>query len=307
MNPCRATPSGAVRRPGRGLVHRLCLGLVILAAVSGPAAVAAQAPVRVLSFNIRYGTAPDGEHVWPNRRPLVIATVLDHAPHVLGVQEALRGQLDALDSALPAYRELGVGRDDGRTAGEYSALFVDTARFAILDHGTFWLSDTPDVPGSTSWGNRITRIVTWARLVDRAEGGADTLRVYNLHWDHESQPSRERSAQLLRQRMESDGSPGDRVIVMGDFNSDERNPAYLSLLADVNVSLHDAFRAAHPDAQSVGTYHAFKGDSTGGMIDHILVGAGWRVEASGIDRRKFGALWPSDHFPVWAVIGVEAR
>src|SRR3546814_4371020 len=97
------------------------------------------------------------------------------------------------------------------------------------------------------------------------------------------------------------------IVVMGDFNSAGRNPAYLSLLADVNVSLHGAFRVAHPDAQSVGTYHAFKGDSTGGMIDHILVGAGWRVEASGIDRRTFGALWPSDHFPVWAVIGVEAR
>lgn len=305
----RATLVEAVRGPGRRFSPRPLVGLLVALGAVAPAVVQAQAPIRVLSFNIRYGTAPDGDHVWTNRRPLVITTIHDHAPHLLGVQEALRAQLDALDDALPAYRELGVGRDDGRTVGEYSALFVDTARFAVLNHGTFWLSDTPDVPGSTSWGNRITRIVTWARLVDRAEGasGADTVRVYNLHWDHESQPSRERSAQLLLARIAADGSPGDRVIVMGDFNSDEENPAYIALLADTSASLRDALRVRHPDARMVGTYHAFKGDSAGGMIDHVLVGPGWRVEASGIDRRKFDALWPSDHFAVWAVLGVDAR
>lgn len=110
---------------------------MLLAAVSGPAAVAAQAPVRVLGFNIRYGTALDGEHVWPNRRPLVIATIHDRSPHILGVQEALRGQLDALDGALPAHRELGVGRDDGRV----EASGIDRRRFGALwpsDHFPVW-------------------------------------------------------------------------------------------------------------------------------------------------------------------------
>jgi endonuclease/exonuclease/phosphatase family metal-dependent hydrolase len=273
---------------------------ILVALIIGASSAGSQAPIRVLSFNIRYGTAPDGDHVWENRRAGVAAVIHDHAPHLLGVQEALRGQLDELAARLPNHREIGVGRDDGRTAGEYSALYVDTVRFRVIDHGTFWFSDSPSVPGSTSWGNRITRISTWARLVDRVAG--DTLRIYNLHWDHESQPSRERSAQLLLQRLTTDGAPTDRLLVLGDFNADEGNPAFRAVLGDDRIRLREAFRAVYPDAAGVGTYHAFRGDSTGGMIDHVLVGPRWIVADAGIDRRRLGARWPSDHFAVWAVL-----
>lgn len=264
------------------------------------AAASAQAPVRVLTFNIRYGTANDGAHVWPARRAHVISTIRDHAPHLLGVQEALRFQLDELHAALPGFQEIGVGREDGRTAGEYAALLVDTLRFGVLGSGTFWLSDTPDIPGSMHWGNRITRVTTWARLVDRATG--DTVRVYNLHWDHESQPSRERSARLLLQRIAADANAGDAIVVMGDFNSDETNPAFTVLVSDQGVPLHDTFRARHPDATIVGTFNSFRGDSTAGKIDAVLVGEGWETIDAGIDRRRFGALWASDHFAVWATL-----
>jgi endonuclease/exonuclease/phosphatase family metal-dependent hydrolase len=279
--------------------HKAVLAAVLLL----PGAIPAQAPVRVMSYNIRYGTAPDGDHVWPNRRDHVITTLRDHAPHLLGVQEALRAQLDEIAPALPHHRELGVAREDGKADGEYSALLVDTVRFVVLDHGTFWFSDTPEVPGSTSWGNRITRISTWARLVDRAT--QDTVRVYNLHWDHESQPSRERSAGLLLARLASDRSPGDFLLVLGDFNADEENPAYRALLGNAGTPLRDAFRAAHPNARVVGTFNAFRGESAGGMIDHVLVGAGWHVTDAGIDRRRFGTLWASDHFAVWAILRRE--
>jgi len=273
-----------------------------------PGSVSAQAPVRVLSFNIRYGTANDGAHRWDARRDAVIATMRDHAPHLLGVQEALRFQLDELARALPAYRELGVGRDDGRTAGEYAALLVDTARFAVLAHGTFWYSDTPTIPGSMHWGNRITRIATWARLLDRATG--DTVRVYNTHWDHESQPSRERSAAMLLARIRGDDGASDRVLVLGDFNSDEANPAFRMLVEpagrDGAVGLFDTFRAADPNATVVGTFNGFKGDSTAGKIDAILAGPGWTVDGAGIDRRRWGELWASDHFAVWATLRPRA-
>jgi endonuclease/exonuclease/phosphatase family metal-dependent hydrolase len=280
--------------------------LLVIAAASlssvaaTPAPAAAQAPLRLLTFNIRYGTARDGDHAWPNRRAHVVTTIRDHAPHLFGVQEALRFQLDELAAALPGYRELGVGRDDGRTAGEYAALLVDTARFAVLAHGTFWLSDTPDVPGSMHWGNRITRICSWARLADRATG--DTVRVYNVHLDHESQPSRERASQLVRERMRTDAAPGDRLLLLGDFNADETNPAYRMLVDAGTPRLADTFRARHPSATVVGTFNAFRGDSTGGKIDAILVGPGWQVLDAGIDRRRFGALWASDHFAVWATV-----
>lgn len=280
-------------------MFRLTLVLLLLACLP-VMPVPAQAPVRVLTFNIRYGTADDGAHVWLARRSHVIATVRDHAPHLLGIQEALRFQLDELHAALPGYQEIGVGREDGRTAGEYAALLVDTLRFSIIGKGTFWLSDTPDVPGSMHWGNRITRVTTWARLVDRATD--DTVRVYNLHWDHESQPSRERSAQLLQQRIKADPGVGDAIIVTGDFNSDETNPAFTTLVSTSSVPLHDTFRARHPDATIVGTFNSFRGDSTAGKIDAVLVGERWETIDAGIDRRRFGALWASDHFAVWATI-----
>lgn len=286
----------AAMRQVRGIV-----ALILLAAISPPAA--AQEPLTVVSFNIRYGTAQDGDHAWPHRRDLVAATLRDHAPHLVGIQEALRFQLDEVARDLPGYREVGVGRSDGQTLGEYAAILVDTARFAVLSEGTFWFSDTPSVPGSMHWGNRITRIATWARLTDRVTG--DTLRIYNVHWDHESQPSRERSAALLLERMATDFSSRDRLILTGDFNAGEDNPAFQILLQDARVPLRDTYRARHPDAEVVGTFNAFRGDSTGTKIDAVLVGPGWDVIDADIDRRRRGALWPSDHFLVWGVVKRE--
>lgn len=279
-----------------GHAATLLSGAIFLALLTIPSG--AQEPVDVMSFNIRYGTADDGDHSWQNRRDHVASTILDHAPHLLGLQEALRSQLDELRVVLPGYAEIGVGRDDGQTLGEYAAIMVDTARFTIIDHGTFWLSDTPEVPGSMHWGNRITRIATWARLADRRT--RDTVRIYNVHFDHESQPSRERAARLLLDRMSSDASVTDRLILVGDFNSGEDNSAFRLLLGDTRVPLIDTFRVMHPNATAVGTFNAFRGDTTGEKIDAILTGPGWKVLAADIDRRRFGALWPSDHFPVWA-------
>lgn len=270
-----------------------------------PFAVNAQAPIRVLTFNIRYGTANDGAHAWPNRRAAVIATIRDYTSHLLGLQEALRFQLDEIRSGISRYREIGVGRDDGIAKGEYAALLVDTTRFAVLASGTFWYSDTPDVPGSKHWGNNITRITTWARVTDRATG--DTIRVYNLHWDHESQPSRERSARMLLDRIAADGSPADGVIVMGDFNSDEQNPAFRALVTGEPGPLRDTFRAMHPNAVAVGTFNSFRGDSTLGKIDAILVNQRLVPMGAGIDRRRFGDLWASDHFAVWAAVRRPSR
>lgn len=277
---------------------KIALAALLLSTVAPP--VLAQAPLRVLSFNIRYGTARDGDHVWPNRRAYTFATIRDHAPHIAGIQEALRFQLDEIGAAIPGYREIGVGRDDGHTAGEYAAILVDTARLTVVSFGQFWFSDTPDVPGSRHWGNNVTRLCTWARLADRATG--DTLRVYNLHWDHESQPARERSAAMLLDRIAGDTPPRERVLVLGDFNADEGNAAFQALLRDARTPLVDTYRAAHPRATNVGTFNAFRGDSTQGKIDAILAGPGWRVVDAVIDRRRWGARWASDHFAVAAIL-----
>jgi endonuclease/exonuclease/phosphatase family metal-dependent hydrolase len=256
--------------------------------------------VRVMTFNIRYGTAPDGEHAWPLRRDLAFRAIREFAPAVLGVQEALRFQLDEIAAELPHYGEIGVGRDDGERAGEYSAILYDTRRLAPLETGTFWLSDTPHVPGSMTWGNRVSRLVTWARFRDHALNA--TYYVFNTHWDHESQPARERSATLLLDRMRSRTAADDPVLLLGDFNAGLDNPAFRALLADPGMPLHDTFRVAQPQAPESGTYHAFRDDRSGARIDIILASPHWRTRAADIVHLRDGNRYPSDHYPVTAIV-----
>lgn len=283
------------------------VALLLLAAACAPASRGApQLPVRplnVMSFNIRYGTAPDGENAWPLRRALTFRAIREAAPAVLGVQEALRFQLDEIRAELPRYDEVGVARDDGARRGEYSAILYDTTRLELLDSGTFWLSDTPDVPGSMSWGNRYVRIVTWARLRDRL-AGTDFI-TFNTHWDHESQPARERSAALLLERIAAHGSKVP-VILTGDFNAGDHNPAFRALLdarrGDGKPLLRDTFRLAHPGVEPGGTFHAFTGDRSGDRIDAILVSPHWHVLGADVVLLTENGRYPSDHYPVTATL-----
>lgn len=257
--------------------------------------------VRVMSFNIRYGTAADGADAWPNRRDLVFEVIREFEPDVLGVQEALGFQLDALGEALPDHEIVGVGRDDGVRSGEFSAILVDRARFEVEASGTFWFSDTPEAPGSMSWGNRIPRICTWARLRDLATSAR--FVVYNVHWDHESQRSRERSAALLLERIATRPDPDEPVLVTGDFNAGESNPAFRALVESVAAPLRDTFDDVHPDATDVGTFNGFEGRRDGEKIDAILASDGWCVREAAIVRTAEEGRYPSDHFPVTAVVG----
>ena len=216
---------------------------------------------------------------------------------------------------MPGYAVVGVGRDDGRAAGEMSAILFRTARFHVAASGTFWFSDTPEVPGSKSWGNRITRIASWARFVDR-DGSAFTH--YNLHLDHESQPSREKSTTLLLQRITTRPVASEPVIVTGDFNVGESNPALHVLVGPAAVPASgaavaaagapsppfiDTFRAVHRDETEVGTFTSFVfGQTKGDKIDYVLVQPGTQVLAADIVRTGEGRHYPSDHFPVTARI-----
>ena len=259
------------------------------------------APLDVMSFNIRYGTANDGENRWPLRRGLLFEVVGNLAPDIIGVQEALDGQIQEMVEAVPGYAVVGVGRDDGRTRGEYAAILYRATRFRVDRSGTFWFSDTPDVVASTSWGNSITRICTWARLVDR-DGRA--FWVYNVHLDHQSQPSRVRSAALLAERIRTRPAPDEPVIVTGDFNAGEDNPAIHQLVSGSDGRpplLRDTFRVRHPAEGTVGTFTGFKLDATtGDKIDYVLAGPGVEVLDAAIVRTSRDGRYPSDHFPVTA-------
>jgi endonuclease/exonuclease/phosphatase family metal-dependent hydrolase len=259
----------------------------------------------VMSFNLRYGTANDGANSWKYRRGLVFDVIREESPDVLGTQEALRFQLDELGAAFPEYTEIGVGRDDGKSNGEYSAILYRESRFELVEQGTFWFSDTPGAAGSMGWGANLPRICTWARLVER--GSRRAFYVYNLHFDHQSQESRERSAELLAQRILERGHP-DPVIVTGDFNADEDNAAIRYLTGEVEPAprLRDSFRVLYPDATDVGTFNGFAGTSTRGKIDHVLVSAAWEVESAAIVRFAREGRYPSDHFPVTATLRLVA-
>src|SRR6187200_1447806 len=210
-------------------------------------------PMTVMTFNIRYGTAKDGENEWFARREMLFDVVRSTNPDLLGLQEALDFQIDEIVAAVPGYAVVGVGRDDGAEKGEYSAILFRKDRFHVADAGTFWFSDTPSVIASKSWGNQITRICTWTRLIDRDGRG---FYHFNLHLDHQSQPSRERSTVLLRGRIDTRTDP-DPVIVTGDFNVGEGNPALATLISPVGggaAPFLDTFRVLHADVKDAGTF-----------------------------------------------------
>jgi endonuclease/exonuclease/phosphatase family metal-dependent hydrolase len=265
--------------------------------------VPASEPLTVMSFNIRYSTANDGDNHWRLRREFLFDVVREAAPDLVGLQEALDDQVQELIAALPQYGVVGVGRDDGRTRGEYAGILYRRDRFRVSDAGTFWFSDTPEVVASRSWGNSITRICTWARFIDR-DGRA--FWHYNVHLDHLSQPSRERSSALLAERTAARRIPTEPVIVTGDFNAGETNPAVTRLTAPqsgVEAPFVDSFRVRHPDESTVGTFTGFKfGQTTGDKIDYVLVQPGTEVLSAGIIRTSRNDRYPSDHFPVIASI-----
>ena len=274
-----------------------------VAAQNAPAQAPAREPLTVMSFNIRYGTANDGDNRWPLRREFLFDVIKTANPDLVGLQEALDAQIRELLEALPHYAVVGVGRDDGKTRGEYSAILYRRDRFRVADSGTFWFSDTPETVASRSWGNTITRICTWARFVDH---GGHAFWHYNLHLDHQSQPSRERSAGLLAERIAARRLTTEPVVITGDFNAGETNPAVTRLTASqggVPAAFIDTWRARHPDEKVAGTFSGFKFNETGGdKIDYVLVQPGTEILAAEIIRTSRNDRYPSDHFPVIAQV-----
>ena len=286
-----------------GMTTFRCLTLLLVYLLASPSVCLAADDhlLRVMTFNIRYGTAPDKENAWPVRRELALDVIRDAACDLIGLQEVLQFQLDELTAQFPKYASLGVGRDaDG--GGEYSAILYDRARFDVRQANTFWLSDTPEIAGSTTWGNTLPRICISARLFDR-----DTKRTYcvlNTHWDHQSQPSRERSGALIRDRIAKFNKHDDPVILFGDFNVGQRNAAWVPLR---EAGLRDSYRDLYPEVTGIGTFHDFLGGDEGDKIDAVLVSQHWQIEAAEINHTNTAGRYPSDHFPVTATLSFRER
>lgn len=284
---------------------RLCASVLIavFALLTFPPTMTAE-PLRVMTFNIRYGSARDGENSWANRRERVFETIRAFDPDVLALQEALAFQLEEIDEAVPGYRRVGVGRDDGRAGGEFAPLLLREERIRVDDWGTVWLSDQPDTPGSITWGGSLPRILTWARVEDRATGRM--AYVGSTHWDHESQESREKSADLIASLREEHVPSDMPTLLMGDFNAGPVNPAIRRLLR-ADTGLVDTFRAANPDQERPPTFNGFRNEARGEQIDWVFASGHWRVQSAGVVETAAGEPHPSDHFPVTAVVTLDAK
>jgi endonuclease/exonuclease/phosphatase family metal-dependent hydrolase len=270
------------------------------------------APLKVMSFNIRgdfdLEKATNSPEAWNSlsenhRRDLVIKTIANVDPDIFGVQEAFQHQLADLKHGLPGYEFSGVGREDGKHAGEHSAIFYRTDRFGRLNEGTFWLSNSPDVPGSMFPGAACVRIASWVILTDKQSGGKE-LFVLNTHWDHISITARQHSANLIRERIKSLAG-GRPVVVMGDLNDSEDSAPVKSLLdtESAELPLYDSFREVFPPrGNDEASFHDFGGETAGSRIDFILHNRDLKATDAGIVHTNFDGRYPSDHFPVTTVL-----
>jgi len=253
---------------------------------------------RVMSFNVRVDQASDGEDAWTHRAGEAASVIRLHEPDVVGCQELLAHQLSDLREALPAYAWVGEDRKAGDRPGEHVAIGYRTDRFTPRDHDTFWLSETPDVPGSVGWDGYHPRIATWVRLEDSVTD-ADLLHL-NTHLDHEGPRARREGARLVLERL-ADLRAGAPVAVGGDYNCTTDGEAYAVLTGegDAESPLADARTATPHRAHGPTTTRTDFEELLPEMrIDHVFVD-GLAVAGYGVAADLGGNDWfPSDHLPV---------
>ncbi|MDI9383949.1 MAG: endonuclease/exonuclease/phosphatase family protein [Verrucomicrobiota bacterium] len=282
----------------------LCaIGLVFSIRVA-PAVHAAdtdEAPiVKVMTYNLRYATTGDGEHFWGHRRGAAEAVVKEYAPDLMGIQEGLLSQLLDLDKVLTDYDRVGVDRS-GKGTDEHTVVYYRKDRFALLETETLWLSDTPKVPGSKSWGNNLPRILTWARFQEKSSG--NELVMINVHLDHQSEPARQESMKmivdLVRERF-----AGQSVVLTGDFNSPGSTGAVHAIAVSKDAPEQriflDAWEEAAVKEGPEGTFHGFRGVPGSARIDWILGTPQFTPLLAKTISDQYDGHWPSDHFPVFA-------
>jgi endonuclease/exonuclease/phosphatase family metal-dependent hydrolase len=250
------------------------------------------AALRVMTFNVRLPSESDGPDVWENRRDLLIDTVRRNRPDVMGTQELFHMQGQYIVEQLPEYAWFGLSRR-GNQEDEHMGVFYRQDRFKPVETGNFWLSETPDQPGSMSWNVTLPRMVTWAIFEDLRNGRR--FHYFNTHFPHrrEDAEARVECARVLAQRLRSVPS-GATVIVTGDFNARAESEPHRILTG----ILTDAWTAAAQTEGPAGTFHGFGGKPRPGRIDWILYrGSVEPASAETVTHHRDGR-YPSDHFPV---------
>lgn len=260
--------------------------------------------LNVMTFNIRLNTSSDSLNAWPHRKDLVPSEILFHEVHLLGVQEALHDQMMDLQQRLPQYKSVGGGRDDGKEKGEYSAIFYDSTRLQLLKGGMFWLSETPDVPGSKSWDAAITRMVTWARFRDRKS--KKVFYAFNTHFDHIGKIARRESAKLLLNKVK-ELAGNTPTIITGDFNAQPADePIRVLMNPEEPLKFTDSKQiSATGHYGPTGTFNAFRNKEVNDdPIDYIFLRGNWKVSKHATISQTWGGRFASDHFAVLAELSL---
>lgn len=260
----------------------------------------AQTEVKVMSYNIRLDVKSDGENWWENRKGRVANLVNYYEADFIGMQEVLHHQLVYLKDNLNGYDYIGVGRDDGKEAGEYSCIFYKKDRYTVVQQSTFWLSPTPDVP-SKGWDAALNRVCTYGLFLNNKT--KQYVWVFNTHFDHMGKEARLESAKLIVKKIREVNTRRYPVIVSGDFNSKPDEAPAQYMVSQLRNS-RSVSRLVYGDAD---TWNAFKfNEKPNGCIDYIFVAEDKRVRVS-----KFATLtdsydlkYPSDHLPILATINI---
>ena len=266
---------------------KLCICLVVFVTTQMSFA----EPFTLMTFNIRYGTASDGENSWEFRKDHVIETIRDVSPGALAIQEALLGQLEYIDVHLPHYKKIGEHRS-GNTKGEFSGLLIDTSKLEWLEDGQVWLSTTPDEI-SKGWDAALERTATWVK-VRKVGTSSPSMLLWSTHFDHRGKQSRIESAKLIVAKSKELSQGRMPVAIMGDFNCAPGSEPYKVFEeAGYQLSLQ---------CRDCGTFHDFTGSNQVPRLDYILLNEKWEIVSSKTLRPRKNGRCASDHDPVIAIV-----
>jgi len=286
----------------RPLISYLIIFLIILTCCSKHSD---EKLIKVMTLNLRYDNPRDSANAWPNRASIVYNFLENENPDLLGMQEVLAHQYELLDSVLSDYGSVGVGRSDGAKSGEMNPVFFRKERFDLVRTITFWLSETPGIPGSMAWGASLPRIVTWIELVDRKTN--EHLYFFNTHFAHDSDSARIMSSKLLLSKVDSisEGSP---FIITGDFNMlpDSKGYAVLTGPAESVPLLKDSYIISEKRPYGPAyTFNGFSDKQGSGRIDYVFVKDGLKVLEQRTLIKKEHGIFISDHWPVEAIVKLK--
>ena len=257
--------------------------------------------LQAMSFNIRYDNPSDGKNNWQYRVPKVTAMFDKHDVDFGGLQEVLHHQLGELEQALPAYEFVGVGRDDGKTQGEYAPIFFRKADFTLLNSDTIWLSETPDEVGSRGWDAALPRITSFATLQHKASGAK--ILLGSAHYDHRGKGARRNSGAVIHDYISAQLGANDieMVVLTGDFNDIPNSPTTKAI--ENKNCLFDARRMAQEKSGPNSTWNGFRSVAAYERLDYIFTNPATPILSHVIDDSKIDGRFPSDHLPVIISVG----